>query len=77
MSAVDRRTRLTGIVPLAALVIGCTPHAVRVDCDKHLVRINPLVPDKPATTQSAIPAVSSPPLERPSDDSSARQDAAP
>jgi hypothetical protein len=54
MSAVDTRIRLAAVL-LLALVVGCTPHAVRVDCDKHLKPINASGMGKSAPTQSALP----------------------
>jgi hypothetical protein len=76
MKAVEGRIRLSAGLLLCAPLLGCAPHAVRVDCDKHLEPIN-MAAGKPATTKSVVPTQSPATPDKASDDSRSRQDAEP
>jgi hypothetical protein len=76
MSAVDTQVRLA-VVLLSALVVGCTPHAVRVDCDKHLKPINASGMGKSAPSRSALPPQTSLSPKTVSDEAGDRQDSEP
>jgi hypothetical protein len=70
--------RLSGALVMSALITGCAPHAVRVDCDKHLEPINrPAPAGKRAAATSALSPQSPQPPEKGTDDSTTRKDPEP
>lgn len=71
----QKLNRLSGVLVMAAIVTGCAPHAVRVDCDKHLEPINrPSLAGKRALAPSALSPQSLQSPEKVTEDSATPKD---